>query len=277
MVKKVLGLLASPRQTGNCEMLLKEALLQIEDTDKEIVRLHDLDIKYCRACYKCLPVGSTCIINDDFNLLMDKISSADGIILASPLYILGPNASLKLLLDRFLSMGTEGKRFLNKPCLTITTYGVNGWQGFGQVFSNLFAHFLTLDLKGSYLVKSSYPGEYLENEEILSQIRAGAANLFDRDYREQPGPNVCPVCWNPYLSIREEGEVWCPSCGISGILSQDEANKTVVQFNNKLKHRFNPSELHHHFSEVLQGTVREYLAKRHEVKALQTKYSEFNW
>lgn len=277
MSKKVLGILASPRQAGNCEMLLKEALLQINDTEKEIVRLHDLDIKFCRACYRCLPEGSTCVINDDFNMLIDKISAADGIILASPLYFLGPNASLKLLLDRFISMGTEGKRFYNKPCLTITTYGIQGWQGFGQVFSNLFAHFLTLDLKGSYLIKSAYPGEYMENEEILSKLKIGAANLFNPDYRDEPGSNKCPLCWNPYLEIREEGQVSCPSCGIKGKLFIDEGGKAIIKFEDNPKHRFDPDELHYHFSVVLQETVREFLAKRNEVKELQKKYRQLNW
>lgn len=277
MAKKVLGILASPRQTGNCEMLLKEALLQIEDAEKEIIRLHELDIEYCRACYRCLPEGSPCIIKDDFNSLMDKVSTADGIILAVPLYFLGPNSSLKLLLDRFISMGAEGKRFLGKPCLTITTYGIQDWQGFGQVFSNLFAHFLTLDLKGSYLIKSSYPGEYLSNEEMLCKIRAGAANLFNPAYRDKPAPNACPACWNPYLALGEEGEVWCPSCGIRGSINLNDSGRIIMNFPDKLNFRFEQKALQHHFSVALQETVQEFLAKRHIIKEHQNKYRELKW
>lgn len=276
-MKKVLGISASPRHNGNCEMLLKEALLEIEDTEKEIIRLSGLNLQYCRACYRCLPEGSPCVLDDDFNPLMDKISAADGIILAAPLYYLGPNSSLKLLLDRFLSQSTEGKRFRGKPCLTITTYGIKDWQGFGQVFSNLFAHFLTLDLKGSYLIKSSYPGEYLKDMKTLSQIRTAAANLFNPDFRENPALNHCPACLNPYLSIEEEGGVWCPSCGIRGILEQDETGKIRTRFSDRQNYRFEPDRLHHHFAVDLQHTIQEFLSKKQALKEYQSKFRDINW
>jgi len=56
---KLLGISAG-RRLGNSEILLKEALMAAEETsgiDVEIVRLHDLKIKFCTGCEMCTHIG----------------------------------------------------------------------------------------------------------------------------------------------------------------------------------------------------------------------------
>ncbi|MBZ4654301.1 MAG: NADPH-dependent reductase [Peptococcaceae bacterium] len=276
MGKKVLGLVASPRRMGNCEMLLKEIMLAGEDWEKEIIYLHELEIKPCKACYRCLPSGALCPEKDDFNYLLDKIAQSDGIILATPCYFLGPNAILKNIMDRFISVGNEADRFKGKPCFTVTTYGIEGWQGFSREFTNLFARFLHLDLKDSFLIKSSYPGECFTDEKLLQALREAGRNLFKPGYISQPPSLACPVCWNPYLSLQAEGVVWCPVCGSRGKIDLKEGN-IFLEFTDAGEHRFTPEAMSHHFGEVLPATMETFLARRQEVKELQKKYRQFNW
>ena len=58
---KVLGLVASPRNLGNSEILVKEMLASLPYTiEKEMIRLSALAIQPCKACYACLPDGWHC-------------------------------------------------------------------------------------------------------------------------------------------------------------------------------------------------------------------------
>lgn len=55
------------------------------------------------ACAGCLECESTdeCIVQDDIRMLQQQFLKASGLILASPVYIIGPPGRLKCLLDRF--------------------------------------------------------------------------------------------------------------------------------------------------------------------------------
>jgi len=277
MSKKVLGLVASPRKVGNSEILLKEAMLAAgEDWDKEIINLYDLNIETCRACYRCLPEGAPCVIQDDFPGLMEKIEAADAIILASPVYFLGSNSVLRKTIERFMSVGAETRRFSGKPCLIITVYGIENWAGIGREQNNLFAHVLSLDLKDSILVHSPYPGEMLRHDTVVESIRQAAANLFDPASGKKPEPNACPSCGNPYLQICLDSTVLCPLCGQTGkvYLSQ---GKTAIEFTEPLSQRFTVEEIHHHFAVAIQATIHEVKKQREWIKETLNKYRKINW
>lgn len=277
MAKKVLGLLASPRRGGNSEMFLKEALLAVEGCEKEIVRLHELNISPCRACYRCIPKGASCIIKDDLHPLLDKIRGADGIILASPVYFLGPVGLLKNLLDRFISVGTDARLTEGKPALVLTSYGIKKWQGLGREFNNLLARCLSLDIKDSLLFHSPYPGQAILEGNAKEQIQSAAARLFDPASFKEPEPNSCPNCWNPYLSIRRDGKVSCPICGSDGTLRSLPGSVVQAEFSDTAKNRFTAEELYHHFGPTIQQTMAAYAANRNKVKELQGYYKQLDW
>ena len=59
---RVVGLVSSPRRGGNSELAVKEILSRLpEDWEKNMIRLNELDIKYCRACYACLRRGKSAV------------------------------------------------------------------------------------------------------------------------------------------------------------------------------------------------------------------------
>ena len=275
MTKKLIGIVASPRRNGNCEMLLKEVLLSGEkDWEKEIIFLHELDIRPCGACYRCLPKGQSCILNDDFNLVINKLKAADGIVLATPCYILGPNGVFKNFMDRLISMGTEGERFIGKPFIGITTYGIAQWHGFGHGFTNLFAHFLLLDIKDSFQVKASYPGEFIKDPGLLEKLKEAGKNIFHpRSVNDARDTFACIVCSNQYLELKVNGQVFCPMCGSIGHLKPKEGGYSVEMEPATLE-RFTPEGMKHHFQDIIPETAKEFLARKKEIKALQQEYRE---
>ncbi len=67
----------------------------------EKIYLYDNNISFCRACYACFKTGK-CVIQDDMSEILEKISKADVLVIATPTYFLTMNGILKTVIDRFL-------------------------------------------------------------------------------------------------------------------------------------------------------------------------------
>jgi len=97
--------------------LLKEALdaaRDEENVETELITLADKDIKPCDGCRSCRTTKE-CHIRDDMVSVFDKMVSADGIILATPVYFGSATSQIKALIDRagYLA-GSKGRVFENK-------------------------------------------------------------------------------------------------------------------------------------------------------------------
>lgn len=107
---KALGIVGSPRKDGNSFCLIKEALKgarEAEDSlEKEIIQLCDLRIESCQACESCAQEPYKCVIEDDFEFVVDKMKGADAILIASPRY--GPfgasPSKMQALLERLVNV-----------------------------------------------------------------------------------------------------------------------------------------------------------------------------
>jgi multimeric flavodoxin WrbA len=112
----ILGVVGSPRAGGNTELFVTEALkAATEDgAETELLRLADKEVKPCDACLSCRKT-SECRIKDDFQLIFEKMVKADGIILASPVYVGSATPQIKALIDRAVYLsGARGRVFENK-------------------------------------------------------------------------------------------------------------------------------------------------------------------
>jgi len=113
---KVLGVVGSPRVSGNTEYLVSETLRAAEEegAETELVRLAGKEIKPCDACLTCRETKE-CHIKDDFQPIFEKMVDADGIILASPVYFGSATPQIKALIDRagYVSRA-RGRVFENK-------------------------------------------------------------------------------------------------------------------------------------------------------------------
>jgi multimeric flavodoxin WrbA len=110
---KAVGIVGSPRQAGNTEILTAHCLKAMaeEGLETELVRLAGLDIRGCNACGYCFE-HEGCSIEDDFQPVFDKMIAADAIIVGAPVYFGSAAAFVKGLLER--AGYTSRRRFAGK-------------------------------------------------------------------------------------------------------------------------------------------------------------------
>ena len=101
MLGKVLVLNGSPHVNGCTATALGEVIktLNGEGIATELVQVGKEKIRGCIACNYCRDHGK-CVFNDKVNEIAQKLESADGLIVGSPVYYAGPNATLLATLDR---------------------------------------------------------------------------------------------------------------------------------------------------------------------------------
>jgi multimeric flavodoxin WrbA len=110
---KIIGIVGSPRQGGNTEILTRIALEEIENEglETELISLAGKKIKPCDGCRSCSTKGK-CHIKDDFESIFAKMKKADGIILATPVYYGAATPQMTSFISRFY--GTRGRPLRNK-------------------------------------------------------------------------------------------------------------------------------------------------------------------
>jgi multimeric flavodoxin WrbA len=101
---KVVAFNGSARRGGNTAILLNYVLaeLRTEGIETELVELSGVTIHGCRACRQCsVRRNRRCTQDNDFgNTCIEKMESADGILLGSPTYVTDVSPEIKALIDR---------------------------------------------------------------------------------------------------------------------------------------------------------------------------------
>ena len=121
MSKNILIISASPRKGGNSDMLCDQFMKGAGEAGHKVekLRLAELKIDYCSACYACKKVGH-CIKQDDMAKVIEKMRAADVIVLATPVYFFTMNAQMKTMIDRTLG-GVQKSGLENKDFYMIAT------------------------------------------------------------------------------------------------------------------------------------------------------------
>jgi len=84
---KILGLSLTPIKGGNCDTMVKEALKSAEmqgDVEVEFITASDKKIAMCQHCQWCIEHRSRCKVDDDANMILDRMEASDGIIYGTP-------------------------------------------------------------------------------------------------------------------------------------------------------------------------------------------------
>lgn len=99
---RAVGISASPRRSGNSEILLDRALegAMAAGADVEKIILNELDFRPCQECGGCDKSG-ICVIRDGMELVYKKLDAADAVIVASPIFFASLSAQAKMMIDRF--------------------------------------------------------------------------------------------------------------------------------------------------------------------------------
>lgn len=113
---KVVAFNGSPRGDSNTALLVRHVFteLQKEGIETEMVSLAGKPLRGCLGCYKCyINVNRQCVqTKDALNGYVDKMIQADGIILASPVYVCSVPSEMKAMMDRAVMVNKANGGFL---------------------------------------------------------------------------------------------------------------------------------------------------------------------
>jgi multimeric flavodoxin WrbA len=128
---KVTSVISSCRKNGNTENLISliEDQLQLvsksqhEEIEIERVYLGQANLKMCLGCRVCFDRGEQfCPLGDDLLSIRGKLVEADGVILASPVYVEDVNGIMKNWIDR-MAFYCHRPALSGKIAVIITTSG----------------------------------------------------------------------------------------------------------------------------------------------------------
>ncbi len=101
MKAKILGISALPQKGGKVETLVQE-ILSASRLPYEMVRLHELAIKPCKACNGCRS-NNLCIMDDDWSELRGKILDSSALVIGSWAFSGMIDSATKAMMERFWS------------------------------------------------------------------------------------------------------------------------------------------------------------------------------
>ena len=175
---KVLLINGSPHARGNTAIALREMERIFAENGIETETLHigKDAIRGCMACNYCAKAGK-CVFDDAVNAAAPKFESADGIVVATPVYYASANATLVAFLDRlFYSTGFD-KTMKVGAAVAVARRG-----GTSATFDELNKYFT---ISGMPVVSSQYwnsvhgltPGQAEQDAEGLQTMRTLARNM----------------------------------------------------------------------------------------------------
>jgi multimeric flavodoxin WrbA len=102
-MKRILGIMGSPRKGGNTDVLMAALAEGARETMGAFERLPLKDglIKECDGCHVCW-TGKPCSKKDAMNDIFPKIAAAHAVVFGTPVYWYGPTALMKAFIDRFV-------------------------------------------------------------------------------------------------------------------------------------------------------------------------------
>lgn len=203
---KILLINGSPHKEGNTFIALSEVAkaLEANGVEAEIVSIGTKAVQGCIACGRCRELGR-CVFKDElYNKIREKLETADGIVIGSPVYYAGPNGSLCALLDRLFY--SAGNLLAYKPAASVA---VCRRGGASATFDRLNKYFTINNMP---VVSSQYwnsvhgrlPGEATQDIEGLQTMRTLGRNMawLLKNLKQGGEPIPPSEPWTPTHFIR---------------------------------------------------------------------------
>ena len=175
---KVLLLNGSPKAKGNTALALNEmaAVFAQEGIEAEIIQVGHQAVRGCIACGSCGKNGK-CVFDDAVNEVATKFEAADGIVIGSPVYYAGANATLMVFLQRLFYSTRFDKTMKVGASVVIARRG-----GCSATYDEMNKFF---GISGMPIASSQYwnsvhggaPGQVLEDAEGMQTMRTLARNM----------------------------------------------------------------------------------------------------
>ncbi len=273
-MKRVLGLIGSPRKSGNCETITKEISRNIPEPHELIlIRLSEFNIKSCTGCYQCL-FKEKCHLKDDLQILIDQMKLANAFIISAPAYVLGAYAGLKQLLDRALAFHKHGAEIWRKPAVAVGLAGLKGKAGRTLLDLEGFLLGMGMTQKMSAMVYGAMPGEAVLDDQNRKIAKSFAESLFAD--APQKDSFACSLCGSRTFRFSGDNEVQCMLCSNYGSIDMDTGSP---RFTMKLEDDIALSDdavINH--GQWLINMKKGFKTTKEELKAVRSEYREDgNW
>lgn len=182
-MSKVVLISGSPKPQGNTALLIGEMAKVIEaaGVETEIVSFAGMKIEACIACMRCSKEGK-CGLNDGLNEVIDKIRTAQGLIVGAPVYFGTARGDVMCALQRIGYVSRNTDNYLKGKVGGPIAVARRGGQTL--TLQEMMMFFLINDCivpGSSYwnMVFGRTPGEALNDEEGMKTIRHFAENVAD--------------------------------------------------------------------------------------------------
>ncbi len=268
-MKKILGIIGSPRNLGNSEILIKEISNTISTPHSlSLLRVADFNLTSCIGCYKCLRMKK-CSLDDDFNMILEAVLEADAYILAVPTYSLSANISVRKLTDRALAFGANHDLLWKKPAVGIGVAGIEGKEGYTLLNIENFMQVIYAENKMTEIIYSALPGEVLLDGKHKETIIDLSQSLFGEP--EKKTDPVCNLCGGKTFRFIDDKKVMCMLCSNKGVVNI-ENGKTEIFIEASGPEFFLTKEATESHGKWLLGMKSKFMDYKRELKKITTPY-----
>ena len=161
---QVIGINGSPRKQWNTATLVAKALegAAAQGAQTELFHLYDLDFKGCTSCFACKTRGGKsygrCAMQDGLTPVLDKIATADALVVGSPVY--------------FGSVTGETRSFMERLLFPYLTYTVPYGTLFPKKLATAFIYTMNVTEERSREFGYEY---FIKSNERYAQLLLGTA------------------------------------------------------------------------------------------------------
>lgn len=167
----------SPRMDGNIATIVNTIARGAQDAGGEVKNYTLFKMKFmaCQSAFKCRLGNGDCSINDEITAALEKVKTADAVVIGSPIYMMQMTGPVKNLYDRFFPLTDVNyqPRYGKKKLLTVYSQGVEDPHMFDSYFEYTAAIFPSLgfDLVDNIVCTNANDPESAERNAEL-KIRA---------------------------------------------------------------------------------------------------------
>jgi len=201
---KILAICGSPKK-GNTYSVLNMIKEEYSDIDFKILMLKDIDLKPCLGCYVCVKQGEDkCPIKDDREMIIKEMLDADGVLFASPVYVMHITALMKNFFER---VGYNDHRpcFFGKHAMIMSVcagFGAKDSNEYVKGMVSVFGFLVASSLELKIAAKTEKEKAYTHEKTIE------AFNTFINSIKEEQGQTPSPsvtqlIYFNVFKSLSE--------------------------------------------------------------------------
>ncbi len=174
----IVVLSGSMRKEGNTDLLVKSFVKGAnKNNEVEVISIADYKVNPCIGCNSCFErEGNRCFQKDDMDIIYEKLSKADMIVIASPVYFYGISAKLKAIVDRLHTPLRNTFKLQKLALLLVAAAVIPGVFDSIEVQYKLVLDFFKLEDSGKVLVRGvKNKGDIKGNKALDEAYKLGSS------------------------------------------------------------------------------------------------------